>query len=252
MQSRRAFLGSTAALGLGSLAAGGSLLLQPRTGSAQDHGGHAARRLDPVFNLFIAEAAAIRREMKRSGVRGEHARRLSIALKMLGTYGTRMDLDARVRAATRQLIARQGREALLHASLDHQHMIAELRAHGAVDAEELPDPNLLTRDQRIAGLDEILTRGVTPLLFREAAMFDREAPALDRFSSLRQPLVAAALRQESIEREQCMLAWQTQILIKQAMALMFCVNPITWEICLALQFNVLLMQAASLYACSDN
>jgi hypothetical protein len=252
MQSRRAFLGSTAALGIGSLAAGGSLLLQTRTGNAQDHGGHAPRQLDPVFTLFITEAAAIRREMKQSGIRGEHARRLSIALKMLGTYGNRVDLDGRVRTATRQLIARQGRETLLQAALDHQHVVAELKAHGAVEPEELPDPNLLTREQRIAGLNEILTRGVTPLLFREAAMFDREAPVLDRFSSLQQPLVAVALRQESIEREHCMLAWQTQILLKQAMALMFCVNPLTWEICLALQFNVLLMQAASLYACSDN
>ena len=103
-----------------------------------------------------------------------------------------------------------------------------------------------------AGLDELLRRGVTPLLAQQAEMMERGAPVLDRYGSLTAPpLVHVAARQD-LTRAQCEAAWNSQILITQSMAIFVCMMPALWELCVIVQSDILLMEAVKWYICSDN
>ena len=251
---RRAFVGGGVAASAGLLALAGfnSHAAQAQAPS-HSHGPH---RSDPVLRLFIREAAALRREIKRDRLRGEHARRLAAALRMVAVYGAHADLDGAVAARIRQLLRERGRAELLRTPFDHSQAIAELRAHGIVDPEELPNAGLLTDDQRRRGLDELLGNGVTPVLARQSELVDREAAALDRYGSVpAAPVVRVALRQDDpppVSREQCEFGWELQIMPLRAMSIFVCVMPPLWELCVLIQSDILLMEMAKWYFCSDN
>jgi hypothetical protein len=252
MQSRRVFLGSAAAAGIGSAVGGGAFLLDAGVMSAQQHG-HDGKTLNPMFDLFIRESSAIRREIRRSGVRGEHARRHALAVRMLATHGRETRLDDLVRESVRQLIRDRGREAILQAPVDHEKAVDELRAHGAVNPEELPDANRLTREQRLAALTGLLRDGITPFLMREADLIERAATELDRYGRTNgSAVIRVALGQQQPTKEECLTAWRIQIMMKEAAAIYFCMSPLTWEICVMLQINILAMQSLAMYVCSDN
>ena len=219
---------------------------------AQGHD-HAGLRIDPMVRLFIQESIALRREIKRDRLRGEHARRHAAALRMVVTYARYAGLDDAVRSQLRQAVRARGQDALLRTPLDYDKAVAELRAQGAVDPEDLPDPNLLTRDQRLAGLTELLRHGLTPMLARQAELVDRGASALDRYGSVPPPaLVHVALRQDPISKEECEAAWEGQILLMKASAVFFCLIPALWELCVAFQLDILLLEAMQWFMCSDN
>jgi hypothetical protein len=245
---RRAFVGGVVA------ASAGALVLRSPHGDpvlAQVHS-HTGQQLDAMVRLFIQASATIRAEIRADRLRGEHARRHAAALRMLGTYWRQARVDELVKTQTRQLVEDRGREWVLQTSVDHQAIIDELTRQGVVDPIELPDPNRLTREQRLAGLEGILANGITPVLLRAATFVEQRGTILDQFGDTAAPVVQIALRQEEQEEEEeisCEKAWDLQIYSVQAMAVIVCMMPPLWEICLALQADVLLMQALKLYLC---
>jgi hypothetical protein len=166
---------------------------------------------------------------------------------MLGTYWRHTRIDEGVRARVGAAVRQQGREWLLQSPADYQRAVDELTKAGFDAAYELPDPNRLTREQRATALDEILARGITPILFRGAALLENSGRTLDRFGGFAAPRLQAAARQD--DGISCEKAWDMQILSVQATALFVCLMPPLWEICLLLQGDVLLMQAMKLVLC---
>jgi len=210
MQSRRVFLGSAAMVGVGS-AAGGSFLLN-RESNAQGHAGHGR---DPVFAELgkqIQESV----EGLRQRPAGEHARKLASAMRIAAAHGAGVGIDAQVKAALRDAIRKEGRDALLLREVDPARLAQEAKQFGLAQLPPQPPVDFAARGQV---LDALLSEGVTAQWRKAADAFDRISEELDRRAG---GIRTVALQSGSIS---CAEMWWTVTAFNSGMTF-FC-NPVT-------------------------
>jgi hypothetical protein len=179
--SRRVFMGSAAAIGVGAVAGGGTLLLETTT-SAQT----------PVVPDLVEDE--IRRQVRdsvhglRGARRGEAARKLASAVRMAAAHFRAKGLDVTVRRQLQAQTRRDGRDAFLRRELDPQRLAAELREFGITTP--LP-PLAIDIRARARMLDDMLANGISNKLESTAAAIERLATLLDD-----RPIVPINLRQQ--------------------------------------------------------
>jgi hypothetical protein len=176
---RRVFVASVSA-GLPLLAGGGATLA-----FAQRQNG-AARIQDPVVDQLLAEMKRSVRSLSKASS-GEHTRRLASSLRVLAAWGASQQFDARVKDTIRNVIARDGREALLRRNIDRGMFRAEARDLGFDARSNVPvlEPAIVDDAQRQKIIDDLLTNGVTERWRHLADTLDAAAAALDRQAALR-------------------------------------------------------------------
>ena len=164
MQSRRVFLGSTAALGV----VGAATVFRA---NAQDHDHGPA---DPVLAELKQQLTTAVRALAAGGG-GEPARRIAAILRVADAAGISRQFDARLRAKVRQ----DGRDAILIQTPDLDKFAAELKVFGIREPFAL-SPS--TSEERARVLDAVLARGVAPLVKSACDRLEALASALDRSS----------------------------------------------------------------------
>ena len=176
---RRVFVGSVAA-GLPLLAGGGATLA-----FAQRQNG-ATRVQDPVFDQLLTDMNGAVRSLSQAGS-GEHTRRLASSLRVFAAWGASTQFDSRVKETLRDVVRREGRDALLRRNLDAAMFKAEAREFGfdGTSAVPLPVPAPVDFATRQWVVDDLLANGVTPRWQAVAATLDDAARALDRVASAR-------------------------------------------------------------------
>ena len=122
---RRVFVGSVAA-GLPLLASRTALLAQGGA-MAHDHGAIAAA--DPVIDQIVRQMALIHNSAQ-AGPRGTHARALASQLRMLTVYQRQQGIDDQARAAVKDMVDQQGRNALLYAEPDREMRRQAMQQYG--------------------------------------------------------------------------------------------------------------------------
>lgn len=162
MQSRRVFLGSTAALGLVGAA---TTVFEA---NAQGHR-HAT---DPLVTELRRQMIASVKGLK-PGRGGEPARRIAGILTLTTAAGVAADFDARLRAAVRT----HGRDVLLLQTPDPRKLEAELKVYGVTEPLLLK-PVTLAERRRV--LDTVLAKGMAPLLDAIGRRFDTLSADLNR------------------------------------------------------------------------
>lgn len=174
---RRVFVGSVVAgLPLLTSSTAGAV----RAGWQTTHLHPAGEAADPVLEHLVRQLASAHNELRRQP-KGEHARAFAAQLRTFAVYGRSIDLDAKVKAATAQLIERDGRDAVLYAEVHRDRMREELKRYGAQ-----PDDRLLNRSvtldyaSRSAALSEMMTSGVVARFEQMAAILERVASDIDR------------------------------------------------------------------------
>lgn len=173
---RRVFVGSVAA-SLPLLASESGLLAQSGA-IAHDHGAIAAA--DPVIDQIVRQIALIHNSAQ-AGPRGTHARALASQLRMLTVYQRQQGIDDEARAAVKEMVQQQGRNALLYAEPDREMRRKAMEQYGfRPDERALNVPLNVTHAAREAALDDLLAHGVTPAYDRLAAALDKLAERLDR------------------------------------------------------------------------
>jgi hypothetical protein len=176
---RRVFVGSMAA-GLPLLAGGGATLAfaQRQTG--------AKRIQDPVFDQVLTDMKGAVRGLSQAGS-GEHTRRLASSLRVFAAWGASKQFDSRVKDTLRDVVKREGRDALLRRSVDPAMFKAVSRAFGfdgpSAGPLLMPQPVDFAAGQRV--VDDLLANGVTPRWRAVAATLDDAARGLDRIASAR-------------------------------------------------------------------
>jgi hypothetical protein len=176
---RRVFVGSMAA-GLPLLAGGGATLAfaQRQTG--------AKRIQDPVFDQVLTDMKGAVRGLSQAGS-GEHTRRLASSLRVFAAWGASKQFDSRVKDTLRDVVKREGRDALLRRSVDPAMFKAESREFGFDGTSAvpllMPQPVDFAARQRV--VDDVLANGVTPRWRAVAATLDDAARGLDRIASAR-------------------------------------------------------------------
>jgi hypothetical protein len=171
MQSRRVFLGSTAALGVVGAATVFRAHAQGQghaAAHAQEHGAPA----DPVLGELRQQMITAVRGLKAGGG-GEPARRIAGVLRVAQAAGIARQFDTRLRAAVR----RHGRDAILQQAPDLDRFAAEMRVFGITDPFALAPASYA---ERARVLDGVLARGLAPLLLATCDRLEALAPALDR------------------------------------------------------------------------
>ncbi len=174
---RRVFVGSVAT-GLPFFVGGRELALaqQVTAGSATD----------PVAIQLIADMKQAVRGLSR-GPSGEHARRLASSLRLLAAWGSSNQFDTRVKETLRGVVAREGRDALVHRDVDLAMFKAEARAFGFDGTSVVPLPVLPPVDdatrQRV--VDDLLANGVTAHWRSLADTLEAAAKSLDRLAARR-------------------------------------------------------------------
>lgn len=173
---RRAFVGSVVT-GLPFLAGGaGSLLAQSTNGLQHSH---PAADSDPVMDLLVRQIAAVHNAAQR-GPRAEHFRVLAAQLRTIALYQRQIGADDQIRAAVRDLVDRQGRNAVLYAEPDETRQQALLAYGFRLDRFSPRQQIGATHEARDAALTTLLTEGITPTFGRLAATADRAASRFDR------------------------------------------------------------------------
>lgn len=141
---------------------------------------HEAAVVDPVLEHIARQLAVLHNGMRRDP-RGEHLRGFAAQLRTMSVYGRQAGIDERLRSALRTLIDRDGRDAVLYAKQDRNHLLDELRRYGAQ-----PDERLIGADsdldygRRSTTLDALLDGGVSARLQQVALLLERAAPEFDR------------------------------------------------------------------------
>ena len=189
---RRVFVGSVVA-GL-PLLAGVGVRTFAQGGVAAPHAHPAAEAaVDPVIEHIVREIAATHNAVLARDPRAEDARALASHLRTLTVYARQIDLDGQIRAAVRDLVAAEGRDAVMYHERDVATRRKVLEQYGF-----RVDPNLLNHQgtpadykRRAAALDAVLAGGLTPALRRMAATLERLAPELERRSGVRFAPVSA-------------------------------------------------------------
>ena len=171
---RRVFVGSVAA-GL-PLLAGGSATLA----FAQRQNG-ATRVQDSVFDQLLTDMKGAVRSLSQAGS-GEHTRRLASSLRVFAAWGASTQFDSRVKETLRDVVRREGRDALLRRNLDAAMFKAEAREFGfdGTSAAPLPVPAPVDLATRRWIVDDLLANGVTPRWQAVAATLDDAAPIWER------------------------------------------------------------------------
>jgi hypothetical protein len=176
---RRVFIGSVAA-GM-PLLAGGALVAESAVPGAQHL--HASDAGDPVFEQLLREMATVHNRA-RSGPRGEDARALAAQLRLVAVLGKTKELDDQIRRGISDLVARHGRDQVVHLPPDRPHMQQQLQQYGAeVDERAFTAPFAPDDATLSAGLAILEREGLTPTLERVAARLERLAPEFDERAS---------------------------------------------------------------------
>lgn len=208
---RRVFVGSMAA-GLPVLAGGGATLAfaQRRNGGE--------RIQDPVVDQLLSDMKGAVRSLSKTSS-GEHTRRLASSLRVLAAWGASQQFDARVKDTLRDVVAREGKQALLRRNVDRAMFRAEARDLG-FDARSnvpVPEPAVVDDATRQKIVDDLLTNGVTARWRQVADTLDAAASALDRQAALRaggatrvaqvDPSICQMIRQELAYLNTLMIIW---------------------------------------------
>lgn len=150
---------------------------------------------DPVMAHLIREMAAVHNRGRSREIRGEDARAFAAQLRTLAVYSRQTDVDGRVKGALRDLIDKEGRNAVLFREPDENAMRAELKRHGFnVDERAQRPPRALDLRTRNAALETLLTGGVTATYEQIAGLLERAAPQIDRRNG---SVVRVALAQDA-------------------------------------------------------
>ncbi len=173
-QSRRVFLGSTAALGSAAVI-GGALLFNEHGASAQ------SQDADPVVRELRRQLRAGARQLR--GARpGEGARATGAALAFGAVYARARGVDAQLKTMLRKV----GRQRMTAAEIEPAYILGLMRDHGITASYVPPLADLTTRERVY---DRLVTDGLTGLLDREAQAFTARGPELDKFTGMFRPVV---------------------------------------------------------------
>lgn len=241
---RRVFVGSVVA-GL-PLLAGRSGLLAQGSALAHDHGAIAAG--DPVIDQIVRQIALIHNSAQ-AGPRGAHARALASQLRMLAVYQRQQGIDDQARAAVKEMVERDGRNALLYAEPDQEARRKAMQDYGfRPDERALSVPLNVTHAQREEALDDLLARGLTPAYDRLAASLDALAERLDH----RRGRLVTIAQDDDWWAGYCAELYK-QFQYAQLFALPWCLTAryFAWAApaCLALEGGAMVLLIAYLYGC---
>lgn len=241
---RRAFVGTVVA-GL-PLLAGRTGLLAQGVGMAHDHAAIAAS--DPVTDQIVRQIALIHNSAQ-AGPRGAHARALASQLRMLAVYQRQQGIDDHARSAVRELIERDGRNAVLYAEPDLEMQRRARERYGFRADERSRDfPVAPSHSQREAALDELLKHGVTPAYDRLAATLEKVSGPLDR----RRRATVTIAQDEEWWKGFCDELYN-QYLTAQLMALPWCLTAkyFVWAApaCLAMEGGAATLLVVYLWEC---
>lgn len=172
---RRVFVGSVGA-GL-PLLARASMLAQGGGSPAHDH---TAVPADPVIDYIVRQIAVIHNSA-RTAPHGEHLRALAAQLRTLSVYERQVGMDDEVRRQLSDLVAQQGRNAVLYAEPDILLRREHLQQYGfRLDERVLNAPvPVATHEQRESALEDLLRNGITPTFDRMAVAAEGAARGLD-------------------------------------------------------------------------
>jgi len=172
---RRVFVGSVVA-GLPFLAA---LPALAQRGATAGHT-HAADRADPVLDLLVRQMARTHNAAAQTTPRAEHFRALAAQLRTLALYERQLGVDEQIRAAVKELVDRDGRNAVLYATPDVEMRRRNLQTYGFRLPVRGREPAVFpSHQQREDVLDDLLERGITPAFDQMAAVADRVALRID-------------------------------------------------------------------------
>lgn len=172
---RRVFVGSVVT-GLPFIAGGAVSLAQ--SGNVPQHS-HAAAGGDPVMDLLVRQIAAVHNAAQRAP-RGEHFRAVAAQLRTIALYQRQLNVDDQVRAMLRDVVDRQGRNALLYAESDEMRRQTLLSYGFRLERINPRQQIIATHEAREAALTALLTEGITPTFDRLANTADTIAIRIDR------------------------------------------------------------------------
>jgi len=182
-QSRRLFLGSTAALGSAAVIGGGAFLFTDRGASAQSAGGDLIAR-----ELWRQQREALRG--LRGPKAGEAARKLASLLRLNAAMAA--GDDARITAAIRATIRREGKDHYLLKDLEPAHWASALQEAGL--PRNTPRPPI-DYAAKAAAIDELARLGPGAVLNRFADDFEKMSGAIEAQAAVVRP----AARRMSID-----------------------------------------------------
>lgn len=194
MQSRRVFLGSTAALGVVGVAT------SVFRASAQDHT-HATA--DPVLDELRQQMIAAVGALQAGNNGGEPARRIAGVLRVASAAGVPQRFDARLRAAVR----REGRDAMLLRPVDPNAFAGEIEQFGI----DVPAPRLPGYAESAAALDRLLKDGLVSVFADASASFVKMGAQLDRRRG--SALQVAFFEDTCADADSALLAIETMMII---------------------------------------
>ena len=170
---RRVFVGSVVT-GLPFIA-GGAV---SRAQSGEPQHAHPTAGADAVMDLLVRQIAAVHNAARR-GPRGEHFRALAALLRTMALYQRQIGADDQVRTMLRNVVERQGRNAVLYAEPDEMRRQTLLSYGFRLEGITPPQMNA-THEARDAALTMLLTEGITPTFNRLAGTADKIATATGR------------------------------------------------------------------------
>jgi hypothetical protein len=205
---------------------------------------------DPVLDQILRQMAAIHNRIQ-AGPRGEHARALAMQLRMLAVYQRQLGVDDHLRTAMREIVDREGRNAILFPEPDTEMRDNALRRYGfRPDARGRDVAPPATYQRREAALDRLLREGVTPTFDALAATAARLSQELDRRPT---GLINIAVQDDpDYIRGYCESLWDSYV-DAQAMALPVCVAAKYFEwvtpSCLALEGGAMSLMLVWVFRC---
>jgi hypothetical protein len=213
---------------------------------AHDHAAVAAA--DPVIDQIVRQIALIHNSAQ-AGPHGAHARALSSQLRMLAVYQRQQGIDNQARAAVKDLVKRDGRNALLYAEPDQDARRKTMQEYGfRPDERALNVPLNATHAQREAALDDLLAHGLTPAYDRLADTLDKLGERLDR----RRGNLVVVAQDDDWWAGYCAELYK-QFQYAQLFALPWCLTAryFAWAApaCLALEGGAMVLLIAYLYGC---
>ncbi len=209
---RRVFIGS-AVVGVPLLTGGGAALwAQDSVGTVHTHGGP-----DPLEEHLIRQIARVYNDAKDHGFRGEHAREVASQLRTLAIYQRQTGRNDEVKNQLANLIADQGRDAVLSAPIDRERQAAELLNYGielnTADLDRLPPA---TEEARMKALDALLANGPASAFDRVADALERSAEAVDR-----QAAGVRTIASLQIDTNWCLMLTESKTIVEMMVAI-FC------------------------------
>lgn len=171
MLTRRTFIGSSVAGGVG-VVGGGAFLLRPAATDAQ---GRRAAEVDALDDELARQARQAVKDMASRP--GEGIRRLAGTLRVKAARSSSGALDEEIRTAFRRELRREGRDALLLRPIDPVQFADEMKQFG-IAHPVVPGP--IDLKARAEALDLVLGAGFTEFLRRLATALEAQADAIDK------------------------------------------------------------------------